>query len=198
MTADVRPPDRSRGASGWRLDIYSALWEAADEGYHCAECPGQEKDPHEGCLSSDELQQQCERRFNMSGTIQWYRWILSKTSTTSIISTDDVDFPAAVAAKLKATRNSMRAAHEVRNLGTTRRCVWTLGERAPRYWHPKSVVKGHFREYLHPRADTEARRYARKMNGGWPTEVRTELARTKPRPARMRELLAEALELYAS
>lgn len=185
---------RRRGASGWAITIYNAVWEAADDGYHCSLCPGGD---HAGCLSNAELQQYCERQFNMSGTIQWYQHHLHVKHSKHVNDPGQIDYPEAVAEKLKITRRAMSARREITNIASKMRPVWILGDNAPRYWKPRHVQPGGFREYIHPRVDVEQKRATRRMKSGWPAEVRAELARSKPRPSQMQALLEEALDIYA-
>lgn len=173
----TRKQRRRRGASSAAMAIYDALYENPDG------------------LTRDQLLDECMRRFPKSGTIEWFHQlcgdrdaIVSNKRTYSIQS----DYRAVCDLKMRYTLNSMRAAGQVVNEGTTRRQSYKAGK-PPKYWQPRHIRPGHFRDYVPDEQRQIAAKQALRMR--WPAEARAELARAHPRSAQMRALLEQALTL---
>jgi len=172
-----RPPAKSRGASGWRLRIYDALYEADLEGR---------------TLSRDELISECERRFNLSDTMRWWR---SYSDDRPAYRRNET-YREIVAVKVRLlVTGSMWRNGEIINLGTRNKPQYKMGK-PPKYWHPKVYQPGRMKDYLPAAADTETRKLPRRMPTGWFAEVRAELDRPRLRDREVRALLTEALDLF--
>jgi len=173
----LRKQSRRRGASGWALRIYDALYENPDG------------------LTREQLLDECVRRFNKSGTMEWFQHLLG--AETQMISNNRMysissDYREVCRLKLRFTLNSMRAAGQVTNAGSGRSPIWKAGD-PPKYWQPRHVRPGGYREYV-PAAQTAiAAKQALRMR--WPAEATAELAKAHPRSAKLRELLEQALTL---
>lgn len=175
-----RRQSRSRGANGWTLRVYDALWE------------------NRGGLTRAELLAECVERFPRSGTMEWFRQVLGDRESILVDNATyglESEFRDVVALKMRSTVNGMRKRREIRNLGTTRNPRYAVMDppKHPKYWEYRTIRPGGFREYIPTEQRAIGSRHALAMR--WPSEARAELARPRPRNAELIRLLGDALTL---
>lgn len=196
----------SWGVNGWTLKVYTVLYDAGQAG-----------------LTLPVLVDECALAFNQSATMQWWAdlayaegivlpyhpeaesTVETSTGTVSTIKVGtskypaDADYRTVVLARARASLYLMSKRGEVISTGNHRSTVNPLTYYAgtpPRMW-VRPTRRGPVTVPYDVDKDREkARRHVHGIT--WKQAAREELARAKPRPAQVRHLLEQALDLYGN
>ncbi|MGB8022285.1 MAG: hypothetical protein WCF04_13730 [Candidatus Nanopelagicales bacterium] len=135
-------------------------------------------------------------RFNQSGTMVWFRQMMRERESIIVNGVTYglySEYRDVVTLKMRTTLNGMQKNREVQNIGTTRNPLYMVMDppKPPRYWHPRHIRPGGFREYVPEQQTAIGARHSLLMR--WPAQARAELDRDKPRNAQLCALLEDAL-----